>query len=363
MKKYVVVITALMLGLWACKKDDVDAPECNVPQLDETPYVLEHQGFPNPDIPSDNPLTKSKVKLGRMLFYDRRLSGNQTQSCADCHLQSDGFSDIRTFSIGAEGQPGNRQAMAAINLAWNHNGFFWDGRAAQLREQALLPIQDPLEMNETLPNLVNKLSGIEAYNDQFVRAFGDETITADRIGLALEAFMFTIVANNSKYDRYLRGEETLTASEERGRELFFTEYNPFFPEQSGADCAHCHTGITLENDDYMNNGLDEDAEFTDLGRFEVTDDEADKAKFKVTTLRNIELTPPYMHDGRFATLEEVVEHYNSGIKESSTVDPAILATKDTGLMLTEQDKADLVAFLKTLTDESITSDARFASPW
>jgi cytochrome c peroxidase len=148
----------------------------------------------------------------------------------------------------------------------------------------------------------------------------------------------------------------------RGEELFFAEYNEFFPNVSGADCAHCHGGFNFENDDYMNNGLDIDADFEDLGRFNATGDPADNAKFKVPSLRNIELTPPYMHDGRFTTLEEVVEHYNSGIHNSSTVDPTVLNTQNTGLMLSSQDKADLVAFLKTLTDQSITTDPAFSDP-
>jgi cytochrome c peroxidase len=225
-----------------------------------------------------------------------------------------------------------------------------------------LPIQDSLELNETLDNVIAKLQNLPYYKDQFVRAFGSEEITALKISLALEQFMLTIVSNNSKYDKYLAGEVALSASELRGEELFFAEYNEFFPNVSGADCAHCHGGFNFENDDYMNNGLDIDADFEDLGRFNATGDPADNAKFKVPSLRNIELTPPYMHDGRFTTLEEVVEHYNSGIHNSSTVDPTVLNTQNTGLMLSSQDKADLVAFLKTLTDQSITTDPAFSDP-
>ena len=163
--------------------------------------------------------------------------------------------------------------------------------------------------------------------------------------------MFSIISDDSKYDRYLKGTATLTESEERGRVLFFAEYNPFFPDVSGADCAHCHSGTNFENDQDMNNGLDTDAELTDFGREEVTGDPADRAKFKVPSLRNIAKTAPYMHDGRFATLEEVINHYNTDIRNSSTVDPALVPTMDTGLMLDATDIEDLINFLNTLTDE------------
>ena len=179
----------------------------------------------------------------------------------------------------------------------------------------------------------------------------------------MEQFMLSIVSYQSKYDKFLAGNLQLTASEERGRKLFFEEYNPFFPDQSGADCAHCHSGRNFENDEYMNNGLDTDADITDIGREEVTQNQNDKAKFKVTTLRNIELTAPYMHDGRFQTLEEVVEHYNSGIRTSATVDPTVMNTQSTGLLLTGQDKQDLVNFLKTLTDNTFLNNSEYASPF
>ena len=206
-------------------------------------------------------------------------------------------------------------------------------------------------MNETLDNVVAKLSESQMYRDQFSRTFGSEEITPYKMSLAMEQFMFSIVSYNSEYDKYLAGTEQLTDSEERGRILFETEYNPFFPDQSGADFVHCHGRANLENDDYKNNGLDTDATITDIGREEVTQDPNDKAKFKVPSLRNVAVTGPYMHDGRFQTLEEVVDHYNEGIQESSTIDQTVLNTKDTGLFLTDQDKEDLINFLKTLTDD------------
>jgi cytochrome c peroxidase len=358
MKKYTIlsVLSLFVMFIFnTCNKD-------NELVKDDTPYQLNYGNFPAPQIAQDNPLTIQGVALGRKLFYESALSKDGSQMCATCHVQENAFTDLDQFSTGVDGFLGGRQSMAIFNMAWHENEFFWDGRAHLLRDQALLPIQDSLELNETLDNVIAKLQNLPYYKDQFVRAFGSEEITALKISLALEQFMLTIVSNNSKYDKYLAGEVALSASELRGEELFFAEYNEFFPNVSGADCAHCHGGFNFENDDYMNNGLDIDADFEDLGRFNATGDPADNAKFKVPSLRNIELTPPYMHDGRFTTLEEVVEHYNSGIHNSSTVDPTVLNTQNTGLMLSSQDKADLVAFLKTLTDQSITTDPAFSDP-
>ncbi|MGB0863208.1 MAG: cytochrome-c peroxidase [Saprospiraceae bacterium] len=346
----------LIIGFTACDNEEV------IPK-DETPYNLSYGDLPVPVLPSDNPLTVQGVELGKMLFYETMLSKDGTQSCVSCHRQEDGFSDTTQFSIGVENLPGKRQAMPVFNMAWHTNEFFWDGRAHLLRDQSLKPIQDPLEMNETLENVITKLSGEKEYRDQFSRAFGSTEITSEKMSLAMEQFMMSIVSYQSKYDEYLAGTTQLTASEERGRVLFFAEYNPFFPDQSGADCAHCHSGRNFENDEYMNNGLDTDANITDIGREEVTEDANDKGKFKVPSLRNIEMTRPYMHDGRFQTLEEVIEHYNSGIKASTTADPTVLNTQSTGLFLNAQDKEDLLNFLKTLTDDTFLNNSEYASPF
>ncbi len=201
------------------------------------------------------------------------------------------------------------------------------------------------------------------YKDQFIRAFGSSEITAERISLALEQFMNSIVSNNAKYDRYLRGEVTLDSMEERGRKLFFTEYNPFFPQESGADCAHCHGGDNFENDQYMNNGTKAESEIVDIGRQKVTNNSVDKGKFKVPTLRNIALTAPYMADGSMRTLEQVINHYNNGLKVSSTLDPALEQTREKGLMLTDTDKAALVKFLHTLTDETLLNNKEYSNPF
>lgn len=346
----------MVIGFAACEKDD--------PQVayDPTPYTLNYGAFPAPELPSDNIPTVTGVQLGRMLFYEKKLSADNTQSCASCHKQMDAFSDERKFSIGVKGLEGRRQAMPLFNLAWHKFGFFWDGRAATLHEQALRPIQDTLEMNESLVNVVAKLAADQKYKDQFIRAFGDDHITAERIGLAIEQFEITMISNRSKYDDFLAGKVQLTESEERGRTLFFSEYNPDTGAKGG-ECFHCHVGFDFSIHTYLNNGLDSEARFTDLGRYEITMNEEQRARFKLPSLRNVALTAPYMHDGRFQTLEEVVEHYNSGVYYSGTLDESMDHNLlPGGLQLSEQDKADLVAFLKTLTDLEFVKDERFSEP-
>jgi cytochrome c peroxidase len=362
--KKIAYFSILSLIFWiACKPEIPDPPKVIKAVYDATPYELKYGHLPDPNLPADNPLTIEGVKLGKMLFYETKLSSDGSQSCASCHHQPDGFSDSLRFSKGVKGLEGARQAMAIFNMAWHSNGFFWDGRATLLRDQALLPIQDPLEMDETLENVVAKLGADTMYTNQFIRAFDDSVVSPRLISLALEQFMNSIVSYQSKYDKYLIGEANLTLIEERGRQLYFMEYNAFFPEASGADCQHCHGGLNLENDDYLNNGLDSDADFTDFGLEKVTGDPADRAKFKIPSLRNVAVTPPYMHDGRFKTLEEVIDHYNSGIQYSSTVDPTVENTRQTGLRLDAQDKQDLINFLKTLTDEAYLTNEEYKSPF
>lgn len=359
MKKILCAFLALFCLLAACRPDDpVEQPATYDPTL----YTLKIGDFPTPDLPADNKPTVAGVQLGRMLFYEKMLSKDGSQACADCHKQEDAFSDIRQFSIGVEKLPGKRQAMALMNLAWHQNGLFWDGRTPKVRDQALKPIQDPLEMNETLPNAVAKIAAEKKYTDQFARAFGDGAVTAERIGLAIEQFEFTMISSNSKYDQSLRGTATLTAAEERGRKLFFAEFDPSGLNR-GAECFHCHAGHNFTNDEFMNNGLDTDAGMTDEGRKKVTGAAADRGRFKVPSLRNIALTPPFMHDGSLATLEAVVDHYNTGAKNSSTIEFLMQYNlQPGGLGLTAQEKADLVAFLKTLTDTEFLTNAAYAKP-
>ncbi|MBL7999449.1 MAG: c-type cytochrome [Candidatus Kapabacteria bacterium] len=249
--------------------------------------------------------------------------------------------------------------MPLFNLAYPAT-YFWDGRAATLRQQVLMPIQDPIEMHESLGNVTAKLRASSTYPALFKRAFGSEEITPQTMALALEQFLHTMLSYNSRFDRSRRGELQLTPQEDRGAQLFFTEFNPA-SSKKGADCFHCHGTSLFTNNEFMNNGLDSAHQFTDMGHFDVTGNPQHKATFKTPSLRNIEVTAPYMHDGRFRTLEEVIEHYNSGVKFSETLATDLKVTR-VGLNLTPQDKADLLAFLRTLTDTTFLNDKRFAKP-
>ena len=305
--------------------------------------------FPMPDLPRDNPLIAERVGLGEKLFRETALSRDGAISCAACHQEAAAFSDPRPFSAGVRGQTGRRQAMPLFNLAWK-SSFFWDGRAPSLRAQALMPIQDHAEMDEALTNVVKKLAAKEGYAAAFAAAFDTPEITVEKIGLALEQYLLSLTSFDSKFDRAMRGEEEFTTEEMRGFRLFSTEYDPR-RGQFGADCFHCHGGPLFRSQDFANNGLD--SQFTDPGLGAVTGRAGDRGKFAVPSLRNVELTGPYMHDGRFKTLEEVVEHYCTGMKRSATLDPNLAKHPDGGVPLSEGDKKALVAFLKTLTDESL----------
>ncbi|MCD6050713.1 MAG: cytochrome peroxidase [Verrucomicrobia bacterium] len=314
-----------------------------------TPYRFAFaRQFPPPKLPLDNPLTNEGVELGRKLFHEKRLSVNDSQSCASCHQATLAFAEERQFSLGAEGKTGTRNAMPLFNLAWKQT-FFWDGRAPSLREQVLMPIQDPVEMHESLTNVVTKLAALETYPALFERAFGTKEIDSDRVARALEQFLLTIVSYRSKFDRAMQGREEFSEQEKRGFELFVTEYDPrrgFY----GADCFHCHGGPMFTNHGFANNGLEEKA--IDIGLGKVSRREFDTGRFAVPSLRNVALTAPYMHDGRFKTLEETVEHYASGVKPSASLDPNLAKHPKGGVPLSAADKKALVAFLQTLTDET-----------
>ncbi len=349
-----------------------------------TPYQFQMSAtFPIPDLPHDNPLTVERVELGKRLFFDKRISRNDQQSCADCHVPAKAFTDGRVTARGAEGEFGPRNTMPLFNLAWKRE-FFWDGRAASIREQVLVPIQNPIEMHQSLTNLVAKLGGSqgreaqtqnpatagpasametsilastaknEGYAGLFHAAFGSPEITAEKIALALENYLLTLTSFDAKFDRVLRGEEKFTPDEQRGFELFATEYDPR-RGQFGADCFHCHGGPLFQSQTFANNGLD--GAGSDPGREQVTGRASDRGKFAVPSLRNVELTAPYMHDGRFRTLEEVVEHYSTGIVRSATLDPNLAKHPDGGVPLTAADKHALVAFLRTLTDQKLSAVA------
>jgi len=238
--------------------------------------------------------------------------------------------------------------MPLFNLAWK-TSFFWDGRAPSLRAQALMPVQDHLEMDEKFENVVAKLE--KTSKADFARAFDSDEITPERIGLAIENYLLTLTSYDSKFDRSMQGKEQLTEEEKRGFELFMTEYEPRM-SQRGADCFHCHGGPLFTDHQFHNNGLSPVE--SDTGRHRVTQNDRDLYKFSTPSLRNIALTAPYMHDGRFQTLEEVIAHYDHNLRRTDTLDPNLAKHPSTGIRLNAADKAALVAFLKTLTDEKFT---------
>jgi cytochrome c peroxidase len=302
--------------------------------------------FPVPDLPRDNPLIEERVALGKALFNDPRLSRDGTISCSSCHQPNAVFSDPRRFSEGVRGQIGTRHAMPLFNLAWK-TSYFWDGRAPSLRAQALTPIQDHTEMDETLDHVTSKLGATNTYPQLFTAAFGSPEITPEKLGLAIEQYLITLTSYDAKFDRALSGKATLSDDEKRGFELFMTEYDPR-TGQFGADCFHCHGGPLFSDHQFHNNGM---TPGKDTGRFRITKLEADRNKFATPSLRNVARTAPYMHDGRFATLEEVVAHYNSGVYRSATLDPNLAKHPAGGLQLSASDQRAIVAFLKTLTSE------------
>ena len=319
---------------------------------DPIPYTLKISNkFPGIPIPEDNPLTLQGVSLGRMLFYDPILSGDSTMSCGSCHLQKFSFSDSRRFSIGIDKMEGNRNGMPIINGAWTQK-FFWDGRSAGLESQALGPVENPIEMHESWENAVRKLKNSDYYPELFFEAFGREKITKEIVAKALSQFERTLISENSKYDRVLRKESTFTEEELRGLQLFFTEK---------ADCFHCHGTILFTDGTFHNIGLD--SMNLDQGLENFTGRMRDRGKFKTPTLRNLVFTPPYMHDGRFSSLEEVVDFYSEGIQNSSTIDPLIKNADQGGVRLDKTEKKALIAFLLTLTDSIFVSDPRYSDPF
>jgi cytochrome c peroxidase len=328
-----------------------------------TPFALAvPQGFPPPPIPEDNLLTVEGVLLGRRLFYDPVLSRDSTQSCASCHNTGFGMTDHGLkYSVGITGAVGDRNSMPLHNLAY-HTAFFWDGRSPSLRDLTLLPIQDPREMDHTIEAVLASLNANPVYRDLFWKAFGVRNITAEEVGLAMEQFLLTIMSGSSKFDRFVRGLESLSAEEQLGLQLFNGEANPNAPTR-GADCFHCHGGTLFTNHKFMNNGLNEVHDDPGLGG--VTGNANDVGKFKVPSLRNIAYTAPYMHDGRFQTLMQVVEFYNSGTHTNSpNIDPSMGdIIRAGGLGLNLQERMALVAFLNTLTDTSIESDTLFQNPF
>jgi cytochrome c peroxidase len=352
-----IVVLAIIFTIAACKKDG----DLSEHLFNPTPYTFEvvpgrlPSVTPKP-LPADNVATREGVALGRMLFYDPILSGNNSQSCASCHHQEKAFTDYPKFSRGIDGSVGDRNAMPLFNLMWSPT-LFWDGRDANLEEQALHPIENPIEMKASLPDVLAKLNASPTYPQLFFKAFGTRTITKQHLGKALAQFERSIISCNSRYDKIVADpfdKDSFSAGEARGF-LLFTGNN----EKIDGDCIHCHTiGSTFTDFDFKNNGLD--AIPKDSGRYLVTKRASDIGKFKTPTVRNIALTAPYMHDGRFNTLEEVMDHYNINFHEGGNLDPAMVV--QVKARLTKQNRNDIIAFLKTLTDSVMITNPAYSKP-
>jgi cytochrome c peroxidase len=303
-------------------------------------------GFPAPELPGDNPLTTEGIALGERLFREPLLSANGRQSCASCHQPAHSFAESRAVSAGTAGQSGRRNAPALVNLAW-HSSYAWDGRRSKLREAAVAPIRDENEMALPLDQAAARLAAAPGYPAQFARAFGipaKDAVTVERLGLALEQFLLIRVASDSKFDRVLAGAATLTEEEAHGFALFHTEHDPVHGIR-GADCFHCHGGFNFSDHAFHDIGL----AGSDAGRFDITARESDRGKFKTPTLRQLRHTGPYFHDGRAATLDDVLTHYDHALQRTPNLDPNL--AKRATLNLTPEEKRALLAFLNTLSSE------------
>jgi cytochrome c peroxidase len=315
---------------------------------DPTPIYFDiPKNWPKPNYNfSKNPLTEEGFQLGRNLFYDPILSRDNTISCASCHLQQTGFTHVdHDLSHGIEGKIGTRNSSTLMNLAWSKH-FMWDGGVNHLEVQPLAPIESEVEMDETLENVVQKLNNSPKYQALFEKAFGTKKITGQLTLKALAQFVVMLKTDNSKYDKVIRKEATFTKQEQNGYTIFKQH------------CASCHTEPLFTNNSFENNGLTIDSTLNDFGRMKITNNLKDKQKFKVPTLRNIQFTFPYMHDGRFTSLTEVVKHYNSEIHKSETLSSKLMKPMN----LSDNDRVDLVAFLKTLTDQEFLFNPRFSYP-
>lgn len=320
------------------------------------PLVMVPDNFPDFVDSNTNPLTSDGILLGKKLFFDKRLSGNNQVSCATCHHQDMAFSDgLALTNQGISGKHLERNSPALMNLAWATNGLFWDGGSTNLESQAFAPLAHEDEMHQNLEELLQELNADAAYPNMFQKAFG-KPINQSDIVKAIAQFERTLISSNSRYDKYVRGEPGGILNDEELKGLHFAEQF----------CFSCHSGVLLTDNLYHNNGIDNDfKDDTELmlkrGRARITGSEEDLGKFRTPTLRNIELTGPYMHDGRFKSLESVLEHYTSGVKNSPSLDPLLKQNGRYGILLSETDKKQLISFLKTLTDYQYINDKRFSA--
>lgn len=350
---FFIFLTALVIQ--SCRKDT----KTYVP----TPYWLDvPDHFPPMKVPEDNPMTVEGVALGRKLFYDKILSRDNTISCASCHKASVSFTDDRVVSLGVDQQEGFRNSMPLVNLGWQ-DFFFWDGRSQTLEEQIFHPVRDPIEMDLTWNQALKRLEETKDYPDLFFRAFGEEGIDSVKTSKAIAQFIRTMISSDSKFDYYYKRTNGFDLTEEEMSQSFLTPqeqegFNIFITETG--DCFHCHNAPLLHNNNFSNNGLD--ATFEDKGLGGVTGNANDMGKFKIPTLRNIALTGPYMHDGRFETLDEVINHYSSGLVHSPTIDPLMKFVDQGGLQLDGDQRQFLKAILETFTDEKFINNPDFQPP-
>ena len=343
-----IVLGLILSMLVACSEKVVTEPETINKPLFEKPST-----FPNPIYKMEsNPITESGFVLGKKIFFDGKLSRDGTISCAECHNQAYAFTHHgHAQSHGIDGLVGPRNAPALQNLAWGKT-FFWDGGVFDLDLFSIAPIENPVEMDEKIGNVLEKLKKDASYPPLFKKAFGTEEITTQRFLKSLSQFMLTLVSANSKYDQYKAGKVNFSNDEKTGLALF---------NEKG--CGNCHTEPLFTDESFRSNGLPTDffRNYVDHGRFRITELKEDKYKFKVPSLRNIEYTFPYMHDGRFLSLEDVLDHYADGtMADLENLDPIFKKTEKRGIALTSKEKSQIIAFLKTLTDESFLSDKKFA---
>lgn len=346
MKKIIIFFISILV-LFSCSNSE------NIATYEAVPLTVDWpSNFPEITYNLDNnPLTDAGVELGKKLFYEGRLSSNNAIACAFCHEQAFAFTHHgHNLSHGVNGGIGFRNAQPIQNMAYQ-TSFMWNGSATHLDLQPIIPITSEVEMGETLSNVVQKLSSDSYYQEQFARAFDDGEVSSENILKALSQFMLVMVSSNSKYDKYVRNEEntTLTLIEQDGLNVF------------EAKCASCHATDLFTDQSFRNNGLSINPQLNDLGRYEIGNNPDDLYKFKVPSLRNVEVTYPYMHDGRFATLEAVLNFYDSGLTDNGNVDASLLkADGSYGIDLSDYEKESIIAFLKTLTDYEFLEDERFA---
>ena len=337
MGRFILYSAVLLLAI-SCRKD----PEISLG--DTTPYVIDYperisKYLPPMSIPADNPMTVEGVELGRKLFYEELLSADNTQSCASCHDPALAFSDTGAVSFGIDGIPGTKNAMPLFNLGWMDK-LFWDGRKESLEDQAFAPVTDPVEMHNTWPNAVAALQANNQYPLLFEKAFGTSEIDSVLVAKALAQFERTLLSANAPMDKYMNANNAIGSSGWNTEDEFaaYQGFVLFISEEKG-DCFHCHgdsfNPLWTDND-FHNNGLDADVAGKGLGK--ITGNPSDDGKFKTPTLRNLVWTAPYMHDGRFKTLDEVIDHYSEGLVHSPTIDPLMKALDDGGVQLTAEEK-------------------------